>query len=52
MTLVGCSLLWGVLLLLILSVWWPKLGFLIVPLIVGFLGLQLLRYLVPQQREK
>ncbi len=52
MTLVGCSLLWGVLLLLILSVWWPKLGFLIVPLIVVFLGLQLLRYLVPQQREK
>jgi predicted dehydrogenase len=52
MTLVGCSLLWGVLLLLILSVWWPKLGFLIVPLIVVFLGLQLLRYLVPKQPEK
>ena len=52
MTLVGCSLLWGVLLLLILSVWWPNLGFLIVPLIVVFLGLQLLRYFVPQQREK
>src|SRR5262249_21952392 len=43
MTLVGCSLLWGVLLLLILSVWWPKLGFLIVPMIVVFLGLQFLR---------
>ncbi len=52
MTLVGCSLVWGVLLLLILSIWWPKLGFLIVPLIVVFLGLQVLRYLVPQQREK
>jgi predicted dehydrogenase len=52
MTLVGCSLLWGVLLLLILSIWWPKVGFLIVPLIVAFLGLQLLRYLVPKQREK
>jgi len=48
MTLVGCALLWGVLLLLILSAWWPKLGLLIVPLIVGFLGLQLLRYLVPK----
>jgi len=47
MTLVGCSLLWGVLLLLILSVWWPKLGFLIAPLIAVFLGLQLLRYIVP-----
>jgi predicted dehydrogenase len=51
MTLLGCSLLWSVLLLLILSVWWPKLGFLIVPLIVFFLGLQVLRYLVPRQRE-
>jgi hypothetical protein len=52
MTLVGCAMLWSVLLLLILSVWWPKLGFLIVPLIVLFLGLQLLRYLVPKQRVK
>jgi predicted dehydrogenase len=52
MTLVGCATLWGVLLLLILSVGWPRLGFLIVPLIVGFLGLQVLRYLVPKQGEK
>jgi predicted dehydrogenase len=52
MTLLGCSLLWSVLLLLILSVWWPKLGFLIVPLIVVFLGLQFLRYLLPQRNEK
>src|SRR5579875_2355110 len=52
MTLVGCSLLWGVLLLLLLSVWWPALRFLIVPLIVVFLGLQLLRYLVPRPGEK
>jgi predicted dehydrogenase len=52
MTLVGCSLIWGVLLLLILSVWWPALKLLIVPLIMGFLGLQLLRYLVPKQREQ
>ncbi|HEY7154654.1 MAG TPA: Gfo/Idh/MocA family oxidoreductase [Gemmataceae bacterium] len=50
MTLVGCSLVWGVVLLLILSVWWPKLGFLIAPLIVVFLSLQLLRYFVPRQR--
>jgi predicted dehydrogenase len=51
MTLVGCSLVWGMLLLLILSRWWPMLGWLIVPLIVVFLGLQLLRYVIPQQRE-
>jgi predicted dehydrogenase len=50
MTLVGCSLVWGTMLLLILSVWWPKLGFLIAPLIAVFLGLQLLRYFVPRQR--
>src|SRR5262249_10286160 len=51
MTLVGCSLVWGTLLLLILSVWWPKLGWLIVPLIVVFLSLQLLRYFIPRSRE-
>lgn len=51
MTLIGCSLLWGVLLLLILSVWWPKLGFLIVPLIVFFLGMQVLRYFIPRTPE-
>jgi predicted dehydrogenase len=52
MTLVGCSLVWAILLLLILSVWWPQLGFLIVPLLLVFLGLQLLRYFLPRQREK
>jgi predicted dehydrogenase len=50
MTLLGCSLVWGMLLLLILSVWWPKLGWLIVPLIVVFLSLQLLRSFIPRQR--
>ncbi len=50
MTLVGCSLVWSMLLLLILSRWWPMLGWLVVPLIVVFLGLQLLRYFVPRQR--
>jgi predicted dehydrogenase len=51
MTLVGCSLVWGMLLLLILSRWWPILGWLIVPLIVVFLGLQLLRYFIPRPHE-
>ncbi|HEY7315772.1 MAG TPA: Gfo/Idh/MocA family oxidoreductase [Gemmataceae bacterium] len=50
MTLVGCSLVWGMLLLLILSCWWPMLGWLIVPLIVVFLGLQFLRYFVVKPR--
>lgn len=51
MTLVGCSMLWSVLLLLILSRWWPALGWLIVPLIVAFLGMQLLRYFIPKRPE-
>jgi hypothetical protein len=47
MTLVGCGMVWGVLLLLILSAWLPAAGWLIVPLLVLFLVLQLLRYLIP-----
>jgi predicted dehydrogenase len=47
MTLVGCAMVWGILLLLILSVWVPAAGWLIAPLLVLFLVLQLLRYLIP-----
>jgi hypothetical protein len=47
MTLVGCGLLWVILLLLVLSAWFPWVGRLIVPVLVVFLGLQLLRWLVP-----
>src|SRR5262249_9072132 len=46
MTLVGCSVLWGSLVLLILSHWVPWLGWLVVPLLVPFLALQLLRWVV------
>jgi myo-inositol 2-dehydrogenase / D-chiro-inositol 1-dehydrogenase len=41
MTLLGCGLLWLFVLLLVLSVWWPVLGWLIAPLLLAFLGLQL-----------
>jgi len=47
MTLVGCSLLWLSLLLLILSAWQPWLGWLIVPLFGVFLVMQLLRWTSP-----
>jgi predicted dehydrogenase len=47
MTLVGCGLLWCVLLLLILSRWLPWLGWVVVPVLVVFLILQLLRWVVP-----
>jgi predicted dehydrogenase len=47
MTLVGCGMVWAILLLLILSAWVPAAGWLIGPLLVVFLALQLLRYLIP-----
>jgi hypothetical protein len=49
MTLVGCSLVWGILLLLILSAWVPPARWLIVPLLIVFLTLQLLRYIIPRR---
>jgi predicted dehydrogenase len=47
MTLVGCGLLWGSLVLLILSRWLPWLGWVIAPVFGVFLLLQLLRWIVP-----
>jgi hypothetical protein len=51
MTLVGCSMLWAMLLLVVLSRWFPKLGWLIIPLLAVFLGLQLLRWVVPRAKS-
>jgi predicted dehydrogenase len=48
MTLVGCGLVWLILLALFASVWVPQLGWIIVPLIVAFLALQALRYVLPK----
>lgn len=48
MTLVGCGLLWGLVLLLILSRWLPWLGWVVLPLLVVFLALQLLRWILPR----
>jgi hypothetical protein len=42
MTLLGCGLLWVVLVLVILSVWVPWLGWLVLPVLALFLGLQAL----------
>src|SRR5262249_7467499 len=50
MTLVGCGLLWGLILLLVLSRWFPWLGWVFIPLIIVFLALQLLRWIVPPGR--
>ena len=52
MTLVGCGLIWAILGLVGLSFWIPKVGWLILPLLATFLGMQFLRYLIPSGRSK
>jgi hypothetical protein len=52
MTLVGCGLIWAIILFVVLSFWLPKVGWLIVPLLVIFLGMQFLRYIIPPRRSK
>jgi predicted dehydrogenase len=50
MTLVGCGLIWLGLVLLILSVWFPRLGWAIAPIFVLFLLMQVFRWIVPGKR--
>jgi len=52
MTLVGCGLIWVVLLLFIVSIWVPPLRWGIVPVLVLFLGLQLFRWIIPRGRAQ
>jgi predicted dehydrogenase len=52
MTLVGCGLLWLTLLLAILSIWLPALGWLILPVLGVFLTMQLLRWIVPEKKRE
>ncbi|HEY1861337.1 MAG TPA: Gfo/Idh/MocA family oxidoreductase [Gemmataceae bacterium] len=52
MTLVGCGLIWVVLLLFIVSIWVPPLRWGIVPVLVLFLGLQLFRWIIPRGRDQ
>ena len=47
MTLVGCGLLWFSVVLLILAVWWPTLGWFIAPVFGVFLLLQVFRWVIP-----
>jgi predicted dehydrogenase len=49
MTLVGCSLIWLTVLVLILSMWYPWVAWLIVPVFGVFLALQALRWVVPSE---
>jgi predicted dehydrogenase len=47
MTLVGCSLIWLTVIVLILSVWFPWIAWLILPVFAVFLAMQGLRWVVP-----
>ena len=49
MTLVGCAVLWGSLFLLVLATWFPRVGWVIAPILVLFLALQLLRWVIPKK---
>ena len=51
MTLVGCSMIWVSLMLLILSAWVPWLGWIIAPVFGIFLVMQLLRWVVPRDAQ-
>jgi predicted dehydrogenase len=48
MTLAGCGLIWLLLVIVILSAWIPALGWVIVPVLALFLGLQLFRWIIPK----
>ncbi|MFN4259366.1 MAG: Gfo/Idh/MocA family oxidoreductase [Gemmataceae bacterium] len=49
MTLVGCGLIWAMLLLLLIAAWMPWVGWFIVPVLAVFILLQLLRWIIPRQ---
>jgi predicted dehydrogenase len=51
MTLVGCGLIWGSLVLLVLSRWVPWAGWLIAPLFLVFLAMQVFRWVAQRPRE-
>jgi predicted dehydrogenase len=51
MTLVGCGLIWVILLLLVLSAWKPWLGWFIVPVLTVFILLQGLRWFARRRNE-
>ena len=52
MALAGCGLLWGVLLLAIASAWVPWVGWLILPLLLAFVAMQMLRYAIPKRSNE
>lgn len=51
MTLVGCSLIWASIAVLVLSIWIPWAAWIIAPAFLVYLGLQLLRWIVPASEK-
>lgn len=51
MTLIGCGLLWAILLVLVVSFWYPRLRWAILAGLVLFLALQVLRWIVPKSGQ-
>jgi predicted dehydrogenase len=47
MTLIGCGLLWTILGVVILAAWDRRFLWVVIPLLAGFLALQMLRWLIP-----
>jgi predicted dehydrogenase len=52
MTLVGCGLIWVTILIVILANWFPRLGWLVVPLLIVFLGMQVFRWIIPRRGQR
>jgi hypothetical protein len=52
MTLLGCSLIWLAVIVLILAVWIPWLAWMIVPVFCAFLLMQCLRWILPSQSPR
>jgi predicted dehydrogenase len=52
MTLVGCAMLWGLLILLGIANWYPPVMWAIPVLLAAFLAMQVLRWLLPASQEQ
>jgi predicted dehydrogenase len=52
MTLAGCGLLWAIIVLAVLSRWFPWVGWLIIPFLTAFLILQIFRWVLPREKSR
>ncbi len=52
MALVGCAMVWVVIGLMVASVWYPWAGWLVLPLLLAFIVLQVLGYALPPRKDE